>query len=138
MIVFSFFFTFHDVSINTVVILSAVIRILFFTFHDVSINTIRTIERSTKRKFGNRFKTVSCKFDILLGSREMDCYEINDIESVKKLLNQTEDEYDYIFIDFPPQNSLVTMMYLVASDYLIAPLHLAKESSLFAYNDIID
>lgn len=101
-------------------------------------NAIRTIERSTKRKFGNRFKTVSCKFDVLLGSREMDCYEINDIESVKKLLSQAEDEYDYIFIDFPPQNSLVTMMYLVASDYLIAPLHLGKESSLFAYNDIID
>ena len=50
----------------------------------------------------------------------MDCYEINDIESVKKLLSPAEDEYDYIFIDFPPQNSLVTMMYLVASDYLIA------------------
>ena len=81
-------------------------------------NAIRTIERSTKRKFGNRFKTVSCKFDVLLGSREMDCYEINDIESVKKLLSPAEDEYDYIFIDFPPQNSLVTMMYLVASDYL--------------------
>ena len=59
-------------------------------------------------------------------------------KSVKKLLSQAEDEYDYIFIDFPPQNSLVTMMYLVASDYLIAPLHLGKESSLFAYNDIID
>ena len=101
-------------------------------------SAIRTIERSTKRKFGNKFKTVSCKFDVLLGSREMDCYEINDIESVKKLLSQAEDEYDYIFIDFPPQNSLVTMMYLVASDYLIAPLHLGKESSLFAYNDIID
>ena len=26
----------------------------------------------------------------------------------------------------------------MASDYLIAPLHLGKESSLFAYNDIID
>lgn len=57
---------------------------------------------------------------------------------MKKLLSPAEDEYDYIFIDFPPQNSLVTMMYLVASDYLIAPLHLGKESSLFAYNDIID
>ena len=32
-------FTFHDVSINTDVILSAVVRLLFFTFHDVSINT---------------------------------------------------------------------------------------------------
>ena len=37
-----------------------------------------------------------------LVSREMDCYEINDIESVKKLLSPAEDEYDYIFIDCPP------------------------------------
>lgn len=101
-------------------------------------NAVRTIECSARRKFKNKFKTITCKFDILLGSHDMDFYDIDDMSAMKKLIYQADNEYDFIFIDFPPQNSAVTMMYLVASDYLIAPLHLGKESSLFAYSDIID
>ena len=55
-----------------------------------------------------------------------------------EVLEPLKSRYDYILIDFPPQNSDITMMYLVACDYLIAPLHLGADSSLFAYNDIID
>ena len=101
-------------------------------------NAIKTITCSAKRKFKNKFKTVTCTFDLLLGSHDMDFYDVEDYNAMKKLVTQAENEYDYIFIDFPPQNSAVTMMFLVASDYLIAPLHLGKETSLFAYNDIID
>lgn len=101
-------------------------------------DAIRTVERSSKRKIKNRFKTVTCKFDILLGSRNMDYYAPEDMNEMKELVKQADKEYDYILIDFPPQNSDITMMYLVACDYLIAPLHLGADSSLFAYNDIID
>lgn len=101
-------------------------------------NCIRTIECSAKRKFGNKFRTVTCKFDLLLGSHDMDYYPVEDCNTMRDILKKAENEYDYMFIDFPPQNSLTTMMFLVASDYLIAPLHLGKDSSLFAYNDIID
>ena len=48
-----------------------------------------------------------------------------------------QDEYDYIFIDTPPSYNRITMMYLVAADYIVVPMHLAKSSSIHAFSEVI-
>ena len=102
-------------------------------------NVIRRCEFSTKRKIRNKFKKLDCVLDIVPGSHNMDYYapEEDRITILKEKLIQISDLYDYIFIDFPPAHSIGTMMYLVACDYIIVPLHLAKNSSIHGYREII-
>ena len=70
----------------------------------------------------------------------MDYYgpDEDSIDILRKKLDLLDGFYDYIFIDFPPAHNLVTMMYLVACDYIIVPMHLAKGSSINGYFDVID
>ncbi|MDD3361814.1 MAG: AAA family ATPase [Hespellia sp.] len=101
-------------------------------------NTIYSMEFTARRKWGNRFRKVSCNLDIVLGSRDMDYYGTEDAGILKEKLKVVDDLYDYIFIDFPPAHNVVTMMFLVACDYVIVPLHLAKNSSAHGYRDVIE
>ena len=101
-------------------------------------NAIRTVEFSSRRKFGNKFKTLQCKVDVLLGSKDMKSFGCDDFEILKKKLEVLKDEYDYIFIDTPPSYNRITMMYLVAADYIVVPMHLAKSSSIHAFSDVIE
>lgn len=103
-------------------------------------NVIQTKEYSARRKWKNKFKKIGLKIDVVLGSSDMDYYgpDENGIDILKKKLDLLDGFYDYIFIDFPPAHNLVTMMYLVACDYIIVPMHLAKGSSINGYFDVID
>jgi len=101
-------------------------------------NAIRTVEYSTKRKLKNKFKKLECKVDVLLGSKDMKYFACEDFELLKEKLSVLQDEYDYIIIDTPPNANVITMLYLIASDYVLIPMHLAKSSSIHAYNDVIE
>lgn len=103
-------------------------------------NVIQTKEYSARRKWKNKFKKIGLKIDVVLGSSDMDYYgpDENSIDILRKKLDLLDGFYDYIFIDFPPAHNLVTMMYLVACDYIIVPMHLAKGSSINGYFDVID
>ena len=83
------------------------------------------------------FEAVGLKLDIVLGSGDMDYYGPENIDILKEKLKLAGEEYDYIFIDFPPAHNVLTMMYLIACDYIIVPLHLAKGSSIHGYKDVI-
>lgn len=48
--------------------------------------------------------------------------EIGRLNFLKKALKKVKEDYDYIFIDCPPDISLVTMNAMVASDYVILPV----------------
>ena len=100
-------------------------------------NVIKKVKFRSRRKWNNRFKKLYCEMDMILGTEDMDYYSCNDIELMNKKLKIVSDAYDYILIDFPPDNSLLTMMFLVACDYLICPLHLAKDSSVKGYRNIL-
>lgn len=100
-------------------------------------NAIRTVEFSTRRKLKNKFKKLECKVDVLLGSKDLRYFACEDFEILKKKLGVLQDEYDYIIIDTPPNYNTITMMYLLASDYVLIPMHLAKNSSVHAYSDVI-
>ena len=101
-------------------------------------NAIHTCSYSAKRRLKNKFKKVTCEFDAILGSGDMDYFTSNDIAVIKNKIDMLRKQYDYIFIDFPPAHSLLTRLYLAACDYVIVPMHLAKESSIAGYNDLVE
>lgn len=101
-------------------------------------NAIRSVEFTSRRKLKNKFKKKECKVDVLLGSKDMKYFGCEDFEILKDKLSVLQDEYDYIIIDTPPNYNTITMMYLLASDYIIIPMHLAKNSSVHAYSDVIN
>lgn len=102
-------------------------------------NVIKTCEFSAKRKLRNKFRKIGLSVDVILGSKDMDYYgpDGDNMEILKKKLDRIGDMYDYIFIDFPPGHNVVTMMCLVACDYIIVPLHLAKGSSMHGYQEVM-
>ena len=93
-------------------------------------NAIHECSYSAKRKWRNKFRKVTCKFDAILGSGDMDYFTSGDTEVIKRHIDRLRPQYDYILIDFPPAHSQLTMLYLAACDYVIVPMHLAKESSI--------
>ena len=102
-------------------------------------NCIQSIEFTSKRKFNRRFRKITCRLDIIPGSGELDYYgNDEDMEILKKKLSLLDNEYDYIIIDFPPANNLITMICLIACDYIIVPLNLAKDSSFHGYEDVME
>lgn len=100
-------------------------------------NVIKQCKFKTRRRWESKFKKLDCQLDIILGTEDLDYYDCENVEILKKKLDIVADLYDYIFIDFPPDNSMITMMFLVACDYLISPLHLAKNSSMKGYRNIL-
>lgn len=100
-------------------------------------NVIKKVKFTSRRRWNNKFRKLSCELDMILGTEDMDYYNCFDTSLLKKKLDIVSDMYDYIMIDFPPDNSLLTMMFLVACDYLICPLHLAKNSSMKGYRNIL-
>jgi len=98
---------------------------------------IRKLEFTGTKKMGNRFKKNVCALDVIPGSHDMDYYAAEDMGVLRKKLLEIK-EYDYIFIDFPPAHNTVTMTYLVASDYIVSPLHLAKNTSTYGYKEVIE
>ena len=100
-------------------------------------NAIHECSYSAKRKWRNKFRKVTCKFDAILGSGDMDYFTSADTEVIKRHIDRLKPQYDYILIDFPPAHSQLTMLYLAACDYVIVPMHLAKESSIAGYDDLV-
>lgn len=103
-------------------------------------NIYNAIERfcfETKRKFANKFKKVSIVLDFLPGSEQMDYYSGDNLNSLKEKLELLKNEYDYIFIDLPPAHSLVTVTCLIACDYILVPLNLAKSDSIVGYDSVL-
>lgn len=102
-------------------------------------NAILTCNFSARRKIGGKFTNLTSKFDVLLGSKELDYTDITleNLSIFKNKIYSIRDNYDMIFIDFSPANSLVTVMFLLAMDYLLVPLHLAKGSSMYGYMDVL-
>ncbi len=101
-------------------------------------DAIRSVEFTSRRKLKNKFKKKECKVDVLVGSKDMKYFGCEDFNILKEKLTVLQDEYDYIIIDTPPNYNAITMMYLLASDYVLIPMHLAKSSSLHAYSDVIN
>ena len=67
----------------------------------------------------------------------MDYFTSGDTEVIKRHIDRLRPQYDYILIDFPPAHSQLTMLYLATCDYVIVPMHLAKESSIAGYDDLV-
>lgn len=101
-------------------------------------NAIRSCTYHTRRKWRNKFRKITCKIDMVLGSGDMDYYATEDMDIVHRKLQVIDDLYDFILIDFPPAHNVMTMAYLIACDYVIVPLHLAKNSSIRGYQDVIE
>ena len=95
-------------------------------------------EYSFAKRVNNTYKTNTFTMDLIKGSEDLDYLEVTEIEILKEKLARFHDSYDYIFIDFPPGNTFNTMMYLVACDYVIAPMNLAKDNTTKAYIKLID
>ena len=85
----------------------------------------------------HRFKVLNVKMDVIPGTRHLDFYAGDDVHALEKISQELKSSYDYILIDFPPSYNFLTEIYLLGSDYIIAPMHLAKDSSLSGYRDLV-
>ena len=85
----------------------------------------------------HRFKKMSMKMDIIPANRHLDYYDGDKVDALKISAEEMRKAYDYILIDFPPSYNFLTVTYLYASDYVIVPLHLAKNTSISGYRDLL-
>lgn len=100
-------------------------------------NAIERFHYETKRKVANKFKKIAIEIDLILGSEMMDYYSGANLNVLKELLEHVRNEYDYILIDVPPTHTLATVTYLIACDYLLVPLNLAKSDSIVGYDSVL-
>lgn len=100
-------------------------------------DAIHTMSFNSKRKVNNKFVNVSFDMDIIFGSKNLDYFGTDEVSVLRDRLEGVEEEYDYVFIDFPPAHNITTMVGLLACDYVISPLQLAKGASLNGYRDVL-
>ena len=93
--------------------------------------------RSGKKMIRKTF-SAECSFDFVPGSKDLVYYSNDNLDSLQKALNPVRDEYDYIFVEFPPSFDLATLTYLIACDYVAVPLRILEEASTDGYNDLLD
>ena len=103
---------------------------------DEAIKTL-TYKATLRDKKTHRFRRVTTSFDVVPTDRFLDYYEGENINSLRDSIQEIKGRYDYILIDFPPAYDVRTVTYLVGCDYVIAPMHLAKESSIMGYKDLL-
>lgn len=100
---------------------------------------VRHISYTVKRRDPktHRFQSSEIAFDVIPANRYLDYYDGDDPKALKKAAMEMKQAYDYILIDFPPAYNFLTVTYLAASDYIIVPMHLAKNSSMSGYRDML-
>lgn len=59
--------------------------------------------------------------DAIYCTQKLATVEFESPHDVRRMLNQLEDEYDYIFLDLPPARSESTYEGLIAADYVLSP-----------------
>lgn len=109
------------------------------------------VERKAKRKIQNLFRNLTCSFDMILCSRNLDYFELDRREAesdedyfhrsanlLKEKLKEVEDTYDYCILDFPPSFDDMIMIRLMASDFCIIPCEIAADSSIKGYYNVED
>lgn len=65
---------------------------------------------------------------VLTGSRFLSTVAVEDINQLKQCLLEVVNEYDYVLIDCPPYLSEFTLSILAASDYVLVPATVDKDS----------
>lgn len=100
-------------------------------------DSIVRLQYTTKRLLKKHFSKIECVIDLLPASKDMDLVDISDIYAVKKITDGLKDEYDYVFIDFPPSKNDYTLTYLVACDYIIIPAECGNDDSIMGYSDVL-
>lgn len=94
-------------------------------------------EARTRNRDSRRFEKTSFSIDVIPANRHLDYYGGNDPNALRPAAEGMRKAYDYVFIDFPPSYNFLTITYLAASDYVVAPMHLAKDSSMSGYRDLL-
>lgn len=82
-------------------------------------------------------KTKELNIYVIPGSRQIDTYNIKNIKTLDKLLEEVKDEYDYCLFDCPPHLNNMTLSALATTNYVVVPA-LADTDSLCGYDFLID
>lgn len=99
--------------------------------------TIHTISFKSKRRVDKKYVTVEFDMDLIFGSKDLDYFSPDEMDVLRNKLLEVEEQYDYVFIDFPPAHNVTTMVGLLACDYVICPLKLAQGASISGYRDVL-
>ena len=94
-------------------------------------------EARTRNRETRRFERISFEIDVMPANRHLDYYDGSDPNALRPAAEGMRKAYDYVFIDFPPSYNFLTITYLCASDYVVAPMHLAKDSSMSGFRDLL-
>ncbi len=100
---------------------------------------VRTIHYETRMRDAktHRFKILKIQMDLIPANRHLDYYDGDQVNALQLAADEMRGEYDYVLIDFPPSYNFLTVTYLCASDYVIVPMHLAKNTSISGYRDLL-
>lgn len=102
--------------------------------HDMDINEV--IVSAKIRTRGNA-NPKSVGIDVLPTQRGMGAMDMTSEFELKKKLEQLNKEYDYVLLDCPPYINDFTINILAATDYIIVPATVDKDS-LDGYGELID
>jgi chromosome partitioning protein len=85
----------------------------------------RKLKKDPKAALYNVRNSATAKFDLLPSELDLGWVVKNPAQMdfrLEKVLISMQDDYDYIFIDCAPTDSVLTTMALTASDYILVPV----------------
>ncbi len=94
--------------------------VVVFSFYDVLMSDINPKEAIIKTEYKN--------LDIIPSNAQLSGAEIEMVSeesreyTLKNILEEIKDDYDYIFMDSPPSLGLITINALVAADSILIPI----------------
>lgn len=94
--------------------------VVVFSFYDVLMSDIDPREAIIKTEYKNLDIIPS---NVQLSGAEIEMVSENNREyTLKKVISELRESYDYIFLDSPPSLGLITINALVASDSILIPI----------------
>lgn len=98
---------------------------------------LSTKEYNVRRKIRAKFKKISFNLDVIIGDSSMDDVTVENIDYMSSRLQELEDEYDFIIVDFPPSFTDLVTVYMTACDALLVPAKLGESASMDGYFDVL-
>ncbi len=88
-------------------------------------------------KITNRVQKRKCSLDVMPINQDINLIDIEENTILKDLLDGLDNEYDYCFMDCPPNLSGLTINALTAADYVLVPTTPTKDA-FAGYGLILD
>lgn len=83
-------------------------------------------------------KTIKSTIDVIASGKDINHVDFSSLDVYKNMISELSKEYDYCFIDCPPQTVDTALAAINAADYILIPITTENDSSFSGYNMAID